>query len=304
LGIALSDKQDLDGAIAEYRQAIALNPKYVTAHNNLGLALKAKGDLDGAIAEYRQAIALDRKFASAHNNLGIALSDKQDLDGAIAEFRQAIALDPKNAPAHNNLGVALQAKGHLDGALAEYRQAIALNPKYAEAHDSLGFALQAKGDLDGALAEYRRAIALNPKYALAHNNLAWALATWPDSRRRDPAQAVAAAKRAVELAPKNGGIWNTLGVAHYRNGDAKAAVEALERSMALSRGGDAADWFFLAMARWQLGQKDQARKWYQQAAAWTQKNQPNNAELRRFRAEAAALLGLSAPDAAPKEGSK
>jgi hypothetical protein len=58
------------------------------------------------------------------------------------------------------------------------------------------------------------------------------------------------------------------------------------------------------MARWQLGDKDQARKWYQQADAWMRKNQPNNAELRRFRAEAAALLGLPAPEAAPKEGGK
>ena len=45
------------------------------------------------------------------------------------------------------------------------------------------------------------------------------------------------------------------------------------------------------MAHWQLGDKAQARQLYHQAAEWLEKNQPRDLEeLRRFRAEAAALL--------------
>ena len=80
-------------------------------------------------------------------------------------------------------------------------------------------------------------------------------------------RAVELAKKAVELAPKQGTFWNTLGVAHYRAGDWKAAVAALEKSEELRNGGDSFDWFFLAMAHWQLGEKDEARKWYDQAVA-------------------------------------
>ena len=47
------------------------------------------------------------------------------------------------------------------------------------------------------------------------------------------------------------------------------------------------------MAHWQLGHADEARSWYAKAVAWTEKNAPQNKELIRFRAEAAALLGLS-----------
>jgi tetratricopeptide (TPR) repeat protein len=93
-------------------------------------------------------------------------------------------------------------------------------------------------------------------------------------------------------------------VAHYRNGDWKEAAAALEKSIALSKGGTAFDWFFLAMARWQLGQKDEARKWYDKAVAWMDKNQPKNDELRRFRAEEAALLGVVDVEKKPGEGSK
>ena len=52
--------------------------------------------------------------------------------------------------------------------------------------------------------------------------------------------------------------------------------------MALRKGGDAYDWFFLAMAHWQLGEKGKAREWYNRAVQWMDKSQPSNEELRRF----------------------
>src|SRR5262249_3225564 len=124
------------------------------------------------------------------------------------------------------------------------------------------------------------------------NNLAWNLAVDPDPQLRDPAQAVELARKAVELAPMQGMYWNTLGVAHYRAGDCKAAIAALEKSMELRKGGDSFDWFFLVMAHWKLVQKDKARAWYDRAVQWLDKNQPNNEELLRFRAEASELLEL------------
>jgi WD40 repeat protein len=144
-----------------------------------------------------------------------------------------------------------------------------------------------------ALADYTQAIRLQPNNAPAHNSLAWLLATGPDPKLRDPAQAVRLAHRAVELAPRSGLYWKTLGAARYRAGDWKAAVAALERSMALRNGGDSSDWFFLAMTHWQLGDQEQAHKRYDEAVQWMDKNKPPDEELHRFRAEAAELLGLT-----------
>jgi tetratricopeptide (TPR) repeat protein len=78
-----------------------------------------------------------------------------------------------------------------------------------------------------------------------------------------------------------------------RAGDWKPAIATLEKSTELRDGGDASDWFFLAMAHWQLGHKDEARTWYDKAIEWMDKNQPQNEELQRFRAEAAELLGVN-----------
>ena len=62
----------------------------------------------------------------------------------------------------------------------------------------------------------------------------------------------------------------------------------------VSRGSNGREWQFdpLAVAHWRLGNQDEARKWYDQAVAWMNKNQPKNEELRRFRAEAEELMKI------------
>jgi WD40 repeat protein len=131
------------------------------------------------------------------------------------------------------------------------------------------------------------------QHAREQNNLAWGLATRPDAKSRDPARAVELARNAVRLAPKSGSIWNTLGVARYRAGDWPGAIEALAKSEELAPGTHVGfNAFFLAMAYWKLGHKDESRQWYGWAVQWTEKHLPKDEELRRFRAEAAGLLGL------------
>jgi eukaryotic-like serine/threonine-protein kinase len=103
-------------------------------------------------------------------------------------------------------------------------------------------------------------------------------------------RAVELARRAVELEPAQGMFWNTLGVAHYRAGDWKAASAALKKSDDLLKGNDLSfNAFFLALAHWHLGNKAEARKWYDQAVGWMAKNKPQDEELLRFRAEAEFL---------------
>src|SRR5207249_1948356 len=116
------------------------------------------------------------------------------------------------------------------------------------------------------------------------NTLAWILATCPDPELRNPEMALTLAKRVTEQAQKNGDYWNTLGAAYYRVGDYKSAVAALNKSTDLRNGGDPTDWFFLAMARWRLGDKDKAHMLYDKAAEWME-NHPHDEELLSFRDE-------------------
>ena len=88
-----------------------------------------------------------------------------------------------------------------------------------------------------------------------------------------------------------------MGAAQYGAGDWQAAVESLTKSIELRSGGDAFDWYFLAMAHCRLGNMEEASKWHQQAVVWEEKNAQSLLgnrqladELRRFRAEAEELL--------------
>jgi tetratricopeptide (TPR) repeat protein len=133
----------------------------------------------------------------------------------------------------------------------------------------------------------------------AHNQLAWHLANCPEAKLRDPTRAIELSKKAIKLEPTEGCFWNTLGVAHYRAGEEKAAIAALNKSMELREGGDAFDYLFLAMAHQKIDDRDEARKWYDRATEWLEKNSqrlkasPGEAEeFRRLQSEAEEVLKL------------
>ena len=106
---------------------------------------------------------------------------------------------------------------------------------------------------------------------------------------------VSLATDATRLAPRNPACWSALGCAQYRAGHWQAAREALARATELRKSDRGVDLFFLAMAHWQLGDRDKANRTYDQACAWTDKNAPNNKELRAIQGEARALLGRAGP---------
>jgi tetratricopeptide (TPR) repeat protein len=158
-----------------------------------------------------------------------------------------------------------------------------------------------------AALDLARAAELAPDSAALHNRAAWLLATNPIRERRDASRALELAQTAVKLDPYEATYWNTLGVAQYRAGRWKNAIETLGHSLSLAHGQDESfDTFFLAMAHWKLGNRQEARTWYARALRWLEEHAPrgeHGAQLSRFRAEAAELLGLRAPpDPATSQG--
>lgn len=264
-------------------------------HHRLGHPDEARRCLDRGIQWLdRQRPRSPEQPANIHpmDWLEAQVLRREALDETVVECRKAIERNPKDAKAHYNLGVVLHHQGESDQAVTECRKAVALDPKFASAHEKLGMVLRSQGKLEEAVAEFQEVHRLKPDYVQPLNDLAWSLATTAERKNRDGRQAVALARLAVKAAPADGNFWNTLGAAHCCAGNWKEAVATLEKSMELRKGGNSEDWFFLAMAQWQLGDKDKARKWFDQAAEWMDKNQPKNEELRRFRAEAAELMGI------------
>jgi tetratricopeptide (TPR) repeat protein len=57
-GSAKQKMGDLNGAMADYNQAIKLNPRDIVAYNNRGNIRQVKGDLNGALADYNTGTAV------------------------------------------------------------------------------------------------------------------------------------------------------------------------------------------------------------------------------------------------------
>jgi tetratricopeptide (TPR) repeat protein len=152
----------------------------------------------------------------------------------------------------------------------------------------------------GAVFNFRLALILSPESGDANNNLGWALVSVPDDPWFDPIRGLKLARKAVKLEPNKWLFLNTFGVAAYRNQEWSTAIEVLQESITLT-GGDAHDLFFLAMSYWQQGNRKEARSFYDRAVNWIEKKHSKDLELRRFRDEAATLLGIPAGNATSKQ---
>jgi serine/threonine protein kinase len=147
-----------------------------------------------------------------------------------------------------------------------------------------------------AIERFHREVEANGASAKACNNLAWAYLTAPNVLR-DVKSALPLAENAVRLEAGNAAYRNTLGVAYYRAGRYRDAVEVLRPN--LNRQEDAAlafDLYFLAMCYHSLGEPARARDYYDWAIRWGNVQGDLAAvpldELSAFRAEAEKLLGI------------
>ncbi len=117
----------IGGCTAAIQSGKISGKNLAVAFYNRGNAYNSKKDYDRAIADYDQAIRIDPQ-ARRFSNRGLVYYKKKDFDRAISDCDQAIRLDPKHAPAFYNRGLAKQAKGDAAGGDADIARARQLQP--------------------------------------------------------------------------------------------------------------------------------------------------------------------------------
>ena len=160
-----------EGRIAACSNLIAQSGRRdAWAFDNRGMEYGDKGDLDRAIADFTEAIRLDPKLDNVYRNRGWALARQNQHERAISDQTEAIRQNPGNVDAYNERGKSYAATGNSARALGDYNQAIRINPGFKFAYYNRGVLYQARGDYDRAIADYSQAIRLDPEYAAAYNN--------------------------------------------------------------------------------------------------------------------------------------
>ncbi|MBR0963607.1 tetratricopeptide repeat protein [Bradyrhizobium diazoefficiens] len=117
---------DWPRAIADFDEAIRLNPNRATLYRDRALARRQNGDLALAIEDYDEAIAHDPKLAAPYRERGLALAGTGDLDRAILSYNTAIRLDPSDPQARLDRGLSFLARGQANDARADFEAALAL----------------------------------------------------------------------------------------------------------------------------------------------------------------------------------
>ncbi len=142
------------------RAAVAASPRSATTHNVLGVVLDRSGRADEAFNEFNTAVRLDPKFISARNNLGRKISE------AIAQFENVLKADPAHVQAHYNLGALYADAGDFVKAAEHFAQARARapeDPQLALAFINVAYRANRGSEADTAAELIERVAASDPR---------------------------------------------------------------------------------------------------------------------------------------------
>jgi serine/threonine-protein kinase len=151
--------QDWDwrGAEAEFRRAIALDPKYATAHHWYGIScLVPMGRLDEALEQMMLAQSLDPVSPIIARDVSVIHYFKRDFGAALEQCDHTIELNPHFAPAYLTLSLVQEQQGDLEEALAALERAVSLAPLSPRMHGALGRTLALANRRDSATKVLRK----------------------------------------------------------------------------------------------------------------------------------------------------
>ena len=116
-GQVLESKGRLDEAIDNFRQALAINPVWIDAHETLAGALQEKGFDAEAAAELELVLRANPDKIKTRNAYGLTLVKLKQYDKAFEQFDKVLAENPHELSALNNLYQAGVESGQLDKTL-------------------------------------------------------------------------------------------------------------------------------------------------------------------------------------------
>ena len=225
---------------------------------------KTKQGFQKATEYFQQAIGKDPNYALAYAGLAdcyVFRSPEEGPTGILLKAREAatraLEIDNNLSEAHSTLG-AIKGRLELDwpGAESEQKRAIELNPNNAIAHFRYGMGLAHVGRFNDAEAEIQKSLVIDP-FSIVTRKAVPLILYW--SRRND--EAITEYKKVLEMAPDFPLAQRELGLAYQQKGMYQAALEQLQKSLALPgnyfKTMNRADIGYL-YAEW--GKKSEARK--------------------------------------------
>ena len=192
---------ELDKMVDDLGALSDIHPENVAIYQQRAAIYKYQKKFNLAIADYRKASKIEpRKIEHVLSILSILIQDKKDVTSGIAEASRIIHAFPKNKPSYF------------------FR----------------GYLWADNGDMSNAYKDLSTVVQIDKKSIEAYNAMAWWMATYPDKKYRNGAQAVKYALMACEnSAWKNAKVIDTLAASYAEVGDFKESLEIIALALKL-----------------------------------------------------------------------
>jgi len=234
---------EVDKAIADFTEALRLDPNQAIVYWCRGGAWGTKREFDKAIRDYDEAIRRDPNChvmgpARLFNARGNMWEAKREYDKAIRDYDEAIRHEPQYYLLFNHRGNAWLEKKEYDKAIRDYDECVRLGAKDVRLDRvdpsvfvNRGDAWRAKKEYARAIGDYDEATRLDPKYAMALTKKANLLATCADDKLRDVARAEELVREVVKLRPASPYNEELLGVIAAAQGKFDEAIRHQKRAL-------------------------------------------------------------------------
>jgi len=255
LGNWLRRKKDDAGAVAAFKQALALKPDNELALSNLANVYRATGRMDAALEGYRSVLKIDPRNPQTWYQLATLYLDLGRVGEAETTFKEALKHNPDMGAAKNSLAAIAFSRGEIADAERLVRQGLALEDDLRSSRFNLGRILEARGDLAGAERLYREELATYADNGRARFNLAQVL-----RQRGDRPGYLAELRLATEKAPDFGPTFFFLAREELRAGRLELAADLARRGLAVDTASEVAPlgYYVLADVYNRLGRRGDA----------------------------------------------
>jgi len=176
-GFKLLTEGDTQGARAQFKKALAINPNDAKAYGEIARSYAMERKFDEGIKWAEKGIQANPEDEYPYAIIAKIYEQRGELKKAIEYYRESLQYTPNYPQVCYNMGVDYNLLGEYDKAIEILTEAKKYAPDFAEVRNNLGFAYWNKGKYYRAIEEYKKAIELKPDYTDALYNLALAYKT-------------------------------------------------------------------------------------------------------------------------------
>jgi len=225
-GDKLYQKEDINGAINEFKTGLLLDPLNANIHNSIGVCYGVSGSFEKAKEEFATAIWLDSNEVMALYNSGLVNLLMDNKDKALELFLEAEAIGENVFEVEFQLGKLYLESGKPEKGKKHLEKAADLRPESGTAFRCLGDCNKAINKIDEAIVSYKKAIKLNPNDADSLSTLGYLF----DIKDENAEIATIFCRQSVEISPDNGLFRHRLGRLYFKQNQYEDAMKEFQKA--------------------------------------------------------------------------